>query len=155
MNIETFKERLEDLIQENEELMTKWRAVSDDQAGVIEEENEKAITKFLKTESFLVATGQSDIPAVPPGWQGKCFVRVRWDAKDSMFTLADDQRGTVVGELLTVMLGGDKFTPISPDIEVQDNVSQASDDTLTGINLSDRDFEEAVIDYSFPKGLRE
>ncbi len=76
MNIDNFKERLNELITESDGLANKWRSIYSEQNEVIEEESTRAITQFLQGDSFLVATGQKDT-IVPEAWRGRLLSRPR------------------------------------------------------------------------------
>jgi len=159
MNIDTFKERLNNLISENETLTNKWRSIYSEQADVIEEECNQAIMRFLLGDNFLVATGQKDT-IVPEAWRGRCFIRIVWSEKDNMFVLDSDQRGTIVGDLLGVMMGEQLFGTPQQQQKLLPNVPPPTEHPLTrkeeeeDSEIDIASLDGSSLDYEFPKGLK-
>lgn len=153
MSIDTFKERLNNLISENEDLTNKWRSIYSEQSDVIEEECNQAIIRFLMGDNFLVATGQKD-EIVPEAWRGRCFIRILWNEKDNMFIMDSDQRGTIVGDLLGVMMGEQLFGNMQPQKSTKPKIKKTKGDKEEEDEVDITSLDGSSLDYEFPKGLK-
>jgi len=144
-------ERLEDLIRNSEEITSKFTDFkNNDFPSEVEAEKTKAVTEFREAIRGLYAARGSNAPYA---WQDRLIAKVEWSDHEQNFILCENQRGTVVGDLMILM--GSEFTddnePVVPDhfaeaeaapvssIPVQETLRESSRPVHEAIDIPDYD----------------